>query len=710
MALREVDPISRIEGHLGVQLEVDETNVVVEANVHGNLWRGFENFLVGREVNDAITFVQRICGVCPVPHGQTSTFAVDNVLGYNDSFQTWVAGGQQLSSDDGVTKVAVPLGQGIPEKALHIRNLVLSAEFLMSHITHSYHLAAPSYIQGPNIPPWTPYFDDTFYNEHLVAEGHGVAATLNANQPAQPGSTLPALDAGFSADLWSAVIKQYVKALRIRRLTFEAGALFAGRMPMTSCYVGGGVTSDKSEDLTVKCNAYRSMMEEIGTFIVQEFVPLFLALGALYPKFTNVNNPGGLGYGKGVGNYLAWGGFPQTDGELGSRRGVKVGALAAVPGATQPITKAGVYANLREHIAHSRYEAASSVVDNAGVNNPTGVTDPATENRTIPKRDGQAAPGTNVMNSKYSWLKAPRWDGDPMEVGPMARLFVAGVFQNNVLLRDTIPQYPAYAKTVGADIGLNPAMVGADLAVACVRTGLATLKFNADLTALGLVGPAQNWTVTNAGTTSYASANINIADLDQATIELAYGLPSAVILGTIAGYIYNLKGGASTIDRLLARPIESLVLVQKMIGAFAPGANGLDPITWGGGGWLEELKTCDARGKHDTYIEKAPAGAASGFGAAEAPRGALMHMCSIDAAGKIIRYQCIVPTTWNASPKDAGGVRGPMEEAMMDIPYDPVKTAATGGAGTAIAGGAGGGVEAMRVAQSFDPCIACAIH
>ncbi len=61
---------------------------ITEADVHGNLWRGFENFLLGREPNDAITFTQRICGVCPVPHGQTSTYAVEAALGYNDNFQT----------------------------------------------------------------------------------------------------------------------------------------------------------------------------------------------------------------------------------------------------------------------------------------------------------------------------------------------------------------------------------------------------------------------------------------------------------------------------------------------------------------------------------------------------------------------------------------------------------------------------------------------
>ena len=85
----EVDPISRIEGHLGAKVTVNGSSVITEADVHGNLWRGFENFLLGRAANDAITFVQRICGVCPVPHGMTSTYAVDAVLGYSRSHITF---------------------------------------------------------------------------------------------------------------------------------------------------------------------------------------------------------------------------------------------------------------------------------------------------------------------------------------------------------------------------------------------------------------------------------------------------------------------------------------------------------------------------------------------------------------------------------------------------------------------------------------------
>jgi hydrogenase large subunit len=174
----EVDPVSRIEGHLGIKVDTNPSGMITNAQAHGNLWRGFENFLLGRDVNDAITFVQRICGVCPVPHGMTSTYAVDSVLGYSKGHITF--------ADDG--------SYGVPKKAVSIRNLILGAEFLMSSITHFYHLAAPSYVQGPNMPPWTPYFHDDFYHAALQSGG-AVAPDLTTDGD------------GFSHNVWSTVIR-----------------------------------------------------------------------------------------------------------------------------------------------------------------------------------------------------------------------------------------------------------------------------------------------------------------------------------------------------------------------------------------------------------------------------------------------------------------------------------------------------------------------
>ena len=109
-----------------------------------------------------------------------------------------------------------------------------------------------------------------------------------------------------------------------------------------------------------------------------------------------------------------------------------------------------------------------------------------------------------------------------------------------------------------------------------------------------------------------------------------------------------------------------------------------------------------------TFIDKPiPIGVRQGWGATEAPRGALMHQVTINNY-KITKYQCIVPTTWNASPKDSDGQRGPIEQSIVGSPYSTTATTFANQAGTTST--AAGGVEAMRCAQSFDPCIACAVH
>ena len=658
----EVDPISRIEGHLGVKVQAP-AGTVTEADVHGNLWRGFENFLLGREVNDAITFTQRICGVCPVPHGMTSTYAVDAVLGYSQNHITFV--------DDGT--------YGVPAKAVYMRNLVLGSEFLMSSITHFYHLAAPSYVQGPNMPPWTPYFATGDYNALLLSGG----------RPAPTNSL------GFSTDLWSTVIRSYVLALRIRRLTFEAGALFAGRMPMTSCFVGGGVTFDKSANLTDRCNKFRSLMEEIGSFVVQEYVPIVLALGALYTPFDNSFN-GGSNYGAGVGNFLAWGAFPNpADDSLGLPGGVWLGGNGgslqfSATNKTEvydefidPASPNNVPDNLREDITNSRY------ADDLNEYDATNKAYPGAVQRTQPDRA-----------NGYTYAKAPRWDGNACEVGPFARLVVAGYYPlNGGLLRSTVPGYTAYTKTVNAVTGLDPKMIAADIAVALVREGAATLR----------LWDGSAWTVVDNG-----AVGVDIDTLSNATIVAAYTGVSAfgdpVITDgpaiPLVTWIYGLKGGLSTIDRLRARALESLVLVQSMIGALdKSGASLAFGDGSGNSGWIGGLK--NAAG--DTWKNAAiPVGSFQGWGATEAPRGALMHQCTINN-GKITAYQCIVPTTWNMAPKDFEGNRGPIEQAMIGVPYNPAAVGTfTKQDGTA--GSGQGGVGPLRIAQSFDPCIACAVH
>jgi hydrogenase large subunit len=641
----EVDPISRIEGHLGIAVTVNGSGNITDAYAHGNLWRGFENFLLGREINDAITFVQRICGVCPVPHGLTSTFAVDNVLGYSDGHITFKTAG----------------AKGIPPKALLIRNIVLGAEFLMSSITHFYHLAAPSYVQGPNIAPWTPYFADSYYHPALLSSASGRAGA---------GATIAPTAAAADIKVWDAVIISYVRALRIRRLTFEAGALFAGRMPMTSCFVGGGVTTDGTEDLSARCAKFKQIMTEVGLFIVNEYVPIALVLGMLYPGFDS-NTPtvdgsgnvtgstmkaGNRGFGAGAGTFLAWGGFPNLDDSLTLPGGVydsNVADPAGFPtsgGSTtgnddathfRAINKAevaskfltgGAYsvpANLTEDIAHSRY--AKATVDNGAYTGTTAY--PGNITRTKPARD-----------NGYSYIKAPRWAGKACEVGPLARLAVAGIYPVKGTTLTTIPGYLAIYTNAGA---LDARVI--------------------------------------APTIVNALSNMNLVDDVQA-------------------WIVGLKGGISTMDRLRARAIESLVLVQALIGSVSKAADGT--LSFGNNGWIDQLDAITDNTVGSTWSNKnIPVGTFHGWGGTEAPRGALMHQATIKD-GKITAYQCIVPTTWNASPTDTAGNHGPMELSVIGAPFAGTNCP-TGIAGNVTSVG---GVEVLRIAQSFDPCIACAIH
>jgi Ni,Fe-hydrogenase I large subunit len=695
----EVDPISRIEGHLGVHVQVDGTGKIVEADAHGNLWRGFENFLLGRNPNDAITFTQRICGVCPVPHGMTATYAVESVYGLNSGFQTF----EQSAAD---------AADGVPRKAMIMRNLILSSEFLMSNITHFYHLAAPSYVQGPAMPPWTPYFNDNDYSEYLLSKPTLASAESTRRALPENGAS-----SAYSKDLWSAVIKSYVHALRIRRLTFEAAGLFAGRMPMTSSYIAGGVTFDHAQDISKHISTFDKLTKEVALFVLKDYVPIVLALGILYPDYDNVNNAHttgtGKGWGGGLGNFLSWGAFPQgkTLGTLLYQRGTFTGGMGGTLHAG--MTVANVEANLTESIARSHYT------------DPDGDYD-ATAKNAYPGNVQHTVPDRTVG---YSWMKAPRWGTTAMEVGPMARLVINGLYPlptgGGVLVSDAVntawtgagaaagPK-DAYVNTVHSVVGLKPSSISADIAIGAFRSGLAELW----------AWDGSAWTCYNTTGTDPVGAmiptgvgaftTVNASGVGDGTLESLYADSTTIIWGIIGHDIATMKTGLSTMDRLRARGLETLFLVQIMVGT---------PVNWGNttlGGWMHEL---DLVKSGATWQKPTiPAGQQSGFGGNEAPRGALMHQVTING-GKIVRYQCIVPTTWNGSPKDNAGTRGAIEEAVVGAQFEGRSAKFLKAAEYATAGGSGlpanvnagtgtavSGVEPLRIAQSFDPCIACAIH
>lgn len=176
-----MDPVTRIEGHMKVEIAVDTIGgqqQIVDARCTGTLFRGFETLLNGRNPLDGPIITQRICGVCPISHALTAVLALENVSNY------------------------LP-----PTNARLLRNLTLAANFLQSHILHFYLLAALDYVAGPNAAPWTPA-----WQVDLRPGLDSVAANLPA-------------------------------AIQARRRAHEMGAVFAGRMPTSSSFIPGGFTA-----------------------------------------------------------------------------------------------------------------------------------------------------------------------------------------------------------------------------------------------------------------------------------------------------------------------------------------------------------------------------------------------------------------------------------------------------------------------------------
>lgn len=409
-----LDPITRIEGHLGANIEVGPSlfteeplrtlfpaSVGAGTKVFSTMYRGFENILKGRDPRDAIQITQRICGVCPVPHGITSTFAVENAMGYSPE------SGPNTGHSSGPNEVS-----------RLVRHLILGGEFMMSAITHFYALSALDLVQGPEEAPWTPFWDDSYYDPLLRAAGNPLGWDAS----------------GRPNNIRTAVVTDYVLALRARTKALDMGAIFGGRLPIASSFVAGGVT--KIPTVADIANA-RTLLADVKSFIANNYVPMTEIVGVLHGLADNENNswgdiadslgsprgpyscstatglPSGLGLGKGCGNFYSAGGF---DGDLtGSDNTARLFPRGVVTGARYNNT--GVLAavdptRIKESIKYARYEQGTGNA-NEDLWPLNGVTKPQPDKATA-----------------YTWHKAPRYGSGAsgvVEVGPLARMWVKAV-------------------------------------------------------------------------------------------------------------------------------------------------------------------------------------------------------------------------------------------------------------------------------------------
>lgn len=551
-----VDPVTRIEGHLRIEAVV-ENGKITDAFSSGTMVRGIEKILTGRDPRDAWAFTERVCGVCTTVHALASVRAVEDAVKIN-----------------------------VPKNAELVRNIMFCAQYVHDHVVHFYHLHALD---------WVDVVSALSADPQATAD---LAKSISNWPKSSPGyfSDLQKrlktfVDSGqlgiFANGYWGhsayklpkevnlLAVAHYLEALEWQKEIVKIHAIFGGKNPHPNYLVGGVPCSFNLDDVNAinneKLNLVRRVIGEAMTFVEQVYIPDLLAIAGFYKDWAGV--------GGGLKNYLAYGDLP-TGGYNAPEsfklpRGVildrDLSKVHEVNGRDEN--------EIKEYISHSWYKY--TVGDAEGLHPWKGETE---FNYTGPK-----PPFENLdTNGKYSWLKTPRWRGNPMEVGPLARMLVG-----------------------------------------------------------------------------YARGSQEIKDaVDGALGKL--GVPVTALF--------------STLGRTAARGVETQLAARWLKGFY------------------DDLVTNLKNGENSTFTREKwepstwPADA-EGVGLTEAPRGALAHWIKIKN-GKIDNYQLVVPSTWNASPRDPNGQMSSYESSLIGTPVAKEDEP----------------LEIIRTIHSFDPCLACAVH
>ncbi len=545
-----IDPITRIEGHLRIDVEVDN-NAVSNAWASCTMWRGIENILRGRDPRDAWLFTQRFCGVCTTVHAMASVRSVEDAL-----------------------KLEVPLN------AQYIRNLILIAHALHDHIVHFYQLSALDWVDILEIPkadpvatarlaeslsPWTRNSKTEFKAAQNRVKAVAASGQLGIFMNGYWGH--PAMRLSPEVNLLA--FTHYVQALAYQRKALQVVGILGGKTPHIQNLTVGGVSNAIDLDSTSaldmdKLEMMRVLLAEVVQFVNQVYFVDVCAVAAMYPEWFKI--------GKGVNNYMAVPDLPldstgsSYDLPGGTIMNGNIGGVHAFKTASDKDFRDGV----SEDVAHAYYRGDKPL-------HPwVGETQPA-----FTGWDG---------DQKYSWVKAPRFNGQPVQVGPLAQVLI-GYAQGHPLTRK--------------------------------YTGLA-------IDTIGAVGHIQ---VT----------------------------PSML---------------ESTMGRHAARAIRAAMLAELAQKH------------------LQLLTDNIAKGDYTVHNQPVFDGhEVEGVGTHEAPRGTLSHWVVVKDQ-EIKNYQAVVPSTWNASPRDRSGAHGPYEASLLHTPLarpdEPL--------------------EVLRTVHSFDPCMACACH
>ncbi|NTU58845.1 MAG: nickel-dependent hydrogenase large subunit [Chlorobiaceae bacterium] len=551
-----VDPIPRIEGHLRIEAKVNDANVIEDAYSTGTMWRGIEVILKDRDPRDAWAFAERICGVCTTVHALASVRCVEDALGIQ-----------------------------IPPNARIIRNLMEATQTTQDHLVHFYHLHALDWVDvvsalkadpkqaseiAQSISPWPKssvgYFKDL--QQRLVSFVESGQLGIFANGYwGHPAYKLP-------PEVNLIAVAHYLEALDFQKEIVKIQTIFGGKNPHPNYLVGGmacaiDINSDTAINIE-RLNMVKQIIDQTQTFIDQVYIPDLLAIAGYYKGWL---------YGGGLGNFMSYGDFPETNvndfKSLLWPRGVIMNKDLSTVIDVDPRDPN----QIKEEISHSWYTYSNG--SDKGLHPWQGETKP---NYTGPKPPFQFLD----TDKQYSWLKTPRWKDNPVEVGPLARVLVAYA-KGDPMIKDTVGM-------VLGKLGVGPEALFSTLGRTAAR-GIECKQ------TAGFMGHFYDQLIANVKAGDYKTFNSE---------------------------------------------------------------------RWEPSSWPKECK---------------------GFGYTEAPRGALGHWIRIKNE-KIDEYQIVVPSTWNASPRDGKGNSGAYESALKGTPMaDPAKP-----------------LEIIRTIHSFDPCLACASH
>ncbi len=569
-----IDPVTRIEGHMRVEVNLDENNVIRNAVSTGTMWRGLEVILKNRDPRDAWAFVERICGVCTGCHALTSVRAVEDALGIQ-----------------------------IPYNAHLIREIMAKTLQVHDHVVHFYHLHALDWVNPVNAlkadPKGTSKLQQSISPSHpLSSPGYFRDVQTRIRKFIESGQLgpfkngywdNPAYKLPPEADLMA--VTHYLEALDLQKEFVKIHTVFGGKNPHPNYLVGGvacaiNMDGDMSAGAPInmeRLNFVLARIQEMVDFNKNVYVPDVIAIASFYKNQL-------WGGGMGALNVMDYGAYPKTPYDKSTDQLPGGVILNGNWDEVMPVDPRDPE-QVQEFVGHSWYTYPD---ETKGLHPWDGITE---ANYTLgPKTKGTS---TNIEEldeeAKYSWIKSPRWRGHAVEVGPLSR-YVLAYAQGNEYVADQLSR----------SLGTFNQMAGTNLDV---KTAL----------------------------------NSTIGRTLARALESEYC--GDMMLDDYNELIKNIKNGDS-----------STANMEKW-----------DPSTW-----PKEAK---------------------GVGTAAAPRGALGHWIKIKD-GKIENYQCVVPTTWNGSPRDPEGNIGAFEASLMNMPVERADEP----------------VEILRTLHSFDPCLACSTH